>query len=238
MKHEFKTHEEKEAFVQNIFSKIAIHYDLMNTLISFNQDTYWRRKTVQAMELSAGSRFLDVACGTCMVTAEAFHQIRTLQADALDFNENMLRIGREKIERLGVADRVNFVQGDAMNLPYADNSFDAAVSAFALRNVPDIETVLREMKRVVKPGGMVVTLELAKPSMLGFKQLYNFYFDAVMPAFAKFSRGDSSYTWLPESWKQFPHQEEIRNMFDRVGLTDTSFKEMTGGVVAIHKGRV
>lgn len=238
MSHHFQTYEEKEAFVQKIFSKIANHYDLMNTLISLHQDAYWRRETVHAMNLSAGSHFLDVACGTCMVTAEAFRQIRTLQADALDFNKDMLQLGKEKLQKMGIAEQVKFVQGDAMSLPYEDNTFDSAVSAFALRNVPDIETVLREMKRVVRPGGMVVTLELAKPELIGFKQMYRMYFGFVMPTLAKLSRSGSSYTWLPESWKQFPHQTEIRDLFERVGLQDASYKEMTGGVVAIHKGRV
>ena len=237
MEGNFVNFEDKESFVQQVFTKVAKNYDLFNTLISLNQDHYWRRRAVNEMNIKAGSKCLDVACGTCMVTAEIFRQNSTVQVDCLDFNSHMLEIGKKRIKRLGKLDQTNFLEGNAMKLPYEDDAFDCAVSAFALRNVPDIPTVIGEMKRVVKPGGMVVTLELAKPRAIGFKQAYSFYFNRIMPTLVKLGRGDSIYQWLPESWRMFPSQESLAQIFRDVGLEDVSFVELTGGVVAVHKGR-
>ena len=189
---EFKTYADKEKFVQGVFSNIAKNYDLMNTVLSFGQDYFWRKFSVKAMNIGPHQYVLDVACGTCVFTKEALCQEPTLKVEALDFNSEMLNQGRVRIEAAGLLNQVNLVQGDAMALPYEDNTFDAAMSGFAMRNVPDIKQVLSEMQRVVKPGGKVVVLELAKPSMFGFKQLYNFYFSYILPIIGKLSKDNSS----------------------------------------------
>ena len=156
----------------------------------------------------------------------------------MDFNSEMLDQGRVRIEDAGLLDQVNLVQGDAMALPYADNTFDAAMSGFAMRNVPDIKQVLSEMQRVVKPGGKVVVLELAKPSMFGFKQLYNFYFSYILPIIGKLSKDNSSYAWLPESLRRYPHQSEILEIWKSLGYENATYHELTGGIVAVHEGVV
>ena len=235
---DFKTHEDKEEFVQDVFSNIAKHYDLMNTVLSFGQDYFWRRFAVKKMNLKSSDRILDVACGTCMFTKEALRQVPTLHVEALDFNKEMLSQGKTRIKRAGLMTHVNLVQGDAMELPYEDNTFDAAMSGFAMRNVPDIQQVITEMKRVVKPGGKVVVLELAKPSMFGFKQLYHLYFSYILPIIGKLSRDNSSYTWLPESLKRYPHQKDILKLWQSVGYEDATYYELTGGIVAVHVGTV
>ncbi len=235
---DFKTHEDKEEFVQDVFSNIAKHYDLMNTVLSFGQDYFWRRFAVKKMNLKSSDRILDVACGTCMFTKEALRQVPTLHVEALDFNKEMLSQGETRIKRAGLMTHVNLVQGDAMELPYEDNTFDAAMSGFAMRNVPDIQQVITEMKRVVKPGGKVVVLELAKPSMFGFKQLYHLYFSYILPIIGKLSRDNSSYTWLPESLKRYPHQKDILKLWQSVGYEDATYYELTGGIVAVHVGTV
>ena len=235
---DFKTHEDKEEFVQDVFSNIAKHYDLMNTVLSFGQDYFWRRFAVKKMNLKSSDRILDVACGTCMFTKEALRQVPTLPVEALDFNKEMLSQGETRIKRAGLMTHVNLVQGDAMELPYEDNTFDAAMSGFAMRNVPDIQQVITEMKRVVKPGGKVVVLELAKPSMFGFKQLYHLYFSYILPIIGKLSRDNSSYTWLPESLKRYPHQKDILKLWQSVGYEDATYYELTGGIVAVHVGTV
>ena len=122
--------------------------------------------------------------------------------------------------------------------PYADNTFDAAMSGFAMRNVPDIKQVLSEMQRVVKPGGKVVVLELAKPSAFGFKQLYNFYFSYILPIIGKLSKDNSSYAWLPESLRRYPHQSEILEIWKSLGYENATYTELTGGIVAVHEGVV
>ena len=235
---EFKTYADKEEFVQGVFSNIAKNYDLMNTVLSFGQDYYWRKFSVKAMNIGPNQRILDVACGTCVFTKEALRQEPTLRMEALDFNSEMLDQGRVRIEDAGLIDQVNLVQGDAMALPYADNTFDAAMSGFAMRNVPDIKRVLSEMQRVVKPGGKVVVLELAKPSMFGFKQLYNFYFSYILPIIGKLSKDNSSYAWLPESLRRYPHQSEILEIWKSLGYENATYHELTGGIVAVHEGVV
>lgn len=235
---EFTSHADKEAFVQSVFSNIAKHYDVMNTLLSFGQDYLWRKFAVEQMNIGKNERIIDVACGTCVFTKEALRQEPTLMVEALDFNREMLEQGRIRMEKAGVLDQVHLVQGDAMALPYEDNSFDAAMSGFAMRNVPDIKQVLQEMQRVVKPGGKVVVLELAKPSMIGFKQLYNFYFSYILPVIGRLSKDNSSYAWLPESLRRYPHQAEILEIWKSLGYKNAIYYELTGGIVAVHVGTV
>ncbi|MDU6785729.1 MAG: ubiquinone/menaquinone biosynthesis methyltransferase [Veillonella sp.] len=209
-----------------------------DTVLSFGQDYFWRKFSVKAMNIGPHQYVLDVACGTCVFTKEALRQEPTLKVEALDFNSEMLDQGRVRIEAAGLLNQVNLVQGDAMALPYEDNTFDAAMSGFAMRNVPDIKQVLSEMQRVVKPGGKVVVLELAKPSMFGFKQLYNFYFSYILPIIGKLSKDNSSYAWLPESLRRYPHQSEILEIWKSLGYENATYHELTGGIVAVHEGVV
>lgn len=235
---EFKDHNEKEAFVQGVFSNIARHYDLMNTVLSFGQDYFWRKFAVKQMNMNDQSKVLDVACGTCVFTVEALRQHPGAYVEALDFNAEMLAQGQRRVDRQGLSGHVHCLQGDAMKLPYEDNSFDAAMSGFAMRNVPDVKQVLKEMQRVVKPGGKVVTLELAKPSMIGFKQLYYLYFEKILPFLGSLSKDNSSYAWLPESLRRYPHQDVILDYWKELGYEDAHYTELTGGIVAVHVGTV
>ena len=221
---EFKTHEDTKAYVQDVFSHIAKHYDVMNTLLSFNQDARWRRFAIAQLELTEGMQLADIACGTCMLTKTALQEIPSLHVEGLDFSPEMLAVGQNRLEKEG--------------LPYDSNTFDGAVSGFALRNVPSIEQTIREMKRVVKPGGKVVTLELAKPTMFGFKQAYYIYFEKILPVLGKLSRDQSSYAWLPESLRRYVGQEGVLQIFKDVGLQDAKYFELTGGIVAVHVGTV
>lgn len=234
----FGTAEEKEAFIQATFDRIADHYDLMNKLITFGFDKGWRRHAVRALELKANDRVLDVACGTGALELEILKVHSTVQIDGLDFNHEMLRVAEERLAEIGKLGQVNLVEGDAMQLPYKENTFDGAISAFALRNVPDIQQVLNEMARVTKPGSWVVTLELGKPTAFGFKQIYHYYFNHVMPYLATKGVGNRSYQWLAESIRYFPHQAEIAKMFEKAGLEEVSYEGLTGSVVVVHRGRV
>lgn len=235
---QFKNSKDKAKFVHKLFSRIAPYYDMMNSIISFRRDAYWRRVAVSKLQPKPEQYILDVACGTGKLTVEILRQEPNARVQGLDFNPDMLAIGRKEMQRLALDDRVNMQEADAMAMPYADNTFDGAISAFALRNVPDVPTVLREMHRVVKPGGRVVNLELAKPSLPVFKQLYNFYFGKLMPRIAKLAGGDSSYLWLHDSWRQFYHQENLRKEFIKAGFAEADYQELTGGVVAVHYGVV
>lgn len=230
----------KEEYVHDIFSTIAHRYDLLNTALSFNRDKYWRRFAVSCTGLKAGGRGLDVCCGTAMLTIEqarvAGPQGRVV---GLDFCANMLARARENIARTPYGKNIELVQGNAMNLPFDDNTFDCATIGFALRNVPDIGRVIQEMARVVRPGGRVVSLELSKPGAPVFKQAYYFYFNYLVPILGRLGIGvNGPYSYLPNSLKDFPHQSEIRDLFAELGLAGARYYELTGGIVSVHVGTV
>jgi demethylmenaquinone methyltransferase/2-methoxy-6-polyprenyl-1,4-benzoquinol methylase len=230
----------KEDYVHHIFSSIAHRYDLLNTALSFNRDKYWRKFAVSRCNLKPGGRGLDVCCGTAMLAMEMAGAAGGKgEVVGLDFCENMLARARDNIEKSPYRGIIRLVHGNAVDLPFPDNCFDCATIGFALRNVPDIEKTIREMARVVRPGGRVVSLELSKPSAPVFKQMYYFYFNRVVPIFGKFGAGlDGPYSYLPNSLKDFPHQSEIKELFEYVGLKDAAYHELTGGIVTVHEGKV
>ena len=235
--YQFRHSSEKETYVRSVFAAIADRYDFLNTVLSFNQDKYWRRFAVAKAALPANGTALDVCCGTGMLSLELAKSAQGAKVTGLDFSREMLAVGQEKITKSGFGDQIQLLQGNAMKLPFPDNTFDCATIGFALRNVPDIKQVIGEMRRVVKPGGRVVSLELAKPSAFGFKQLYYLYFEHLLPLFGKLGVGvDGPYRWLPESLRQFPHQEVIRDYFAEMGLQHSTYDELTGGIVAVHVG--
>lgn len=228
----------KEEYVHAVFSSIAHRYDLLNTTLSFNQDKYWRRFAVKHTGLAPGGKGLDVCCGTGMLALEQAKVVGPGgHVTGLDFCENMLEKALENIKRSPFEKVIDLVQGNAVNLPFPDNTFDCATIGFALRNVPDIRKTIDEMRRVVKPGGRVVSLELAKPSAPVFKQLYYLYFNHMVPVLGRLGIGlDGPYSWLPNSLKIFPHQSVIRDIFEETGLAGARYYELTGGIVAVHVG--
>lgn len=228
----------KEAFVREVFTAIARRYDMLNSLLSFNQDRYWRRFAVARTELPPGGRALDVCCGTGMLTLALAQAAGPGGAvTGLDFCPEMLDQARANIARAACGSAIALVAGNAMDLPFDDDCFDCATIGFALRNVADIHRVLAEMRRVVRPGGRVVSLELAKPGAPVFKQLYYLYFEYLLPWLGSLGVGRAGpYQWLPESLRRYPHQRVIRDIFRQVGLRDAVYYELTGGIVAVHVG--
>jgi len=230
----------KEEYVHDIFSSIAHRYDLLNTTLSFNRDKYWRRFAVSRCGLKPGGKGLDVCCGTGMLAIELARAVGVEgEVVGLDFCRNMLDRAVTNIAKTPFKSMISLLQGNAVDLPFEDNSFDCATIGFALRNVPDIEKTIREMARVVRPGGRVVSLELSKPNAPVFKQAYYLYFDHIVPILGKLGIGmEGPYSYLPESLKVFPHQSEIKKIFEREGLFNTSYHELTGGIVTVHEGTV
>jgi demethylmenaquinone methyltransferase/2-methoxy-6-polyprenyl-1,4-benzoquinol methylase len=235
---QFAHHREKEKYVHEVFSSIAHRYDLLNTALSFNRDKYWRKFTISHSGLQPGNIGLDVCCGTGMLTLEQARVVGLKgRVVGLDFCENMLQKAVDNIRRSPYQGVIELVKGNAMQLPFEDNTFDCATIGFALRNVPDILKTIQEMRRVVKPGGKVLSLELAKPGMPVFKQLYYLYFNHLVPLLGRMGVGQNGpYSWLPNSLKNFPHQLEIRDIFMEAGLADVHYHELTGGIVAVHIG--
>ncbi|XID94264.1 demethylmenaquinone methyltransferase [Paenibacillaceae bacterium WGS1546] len=231
-----KDAESKQAHVHAVFESIAPKYDLMNNIISFRRHKAWRRFTMRKMDVKPGDTSLDLCCGTCdwTITLAKASGARTV---GLDFSRNMLDVGQAKVEKKGLGDRITLVQGNAMELPFEDDSFDFVTIGFGLRNVPDVVKTLKEMKRVVKPGGKIVCLEMSKPTWQPFKGIYYFYFEKIMPLLGKYvAKRHEQYQWLPESLATFPDLQELAEMFRRVGMRNVKAYPLTGGVAALHIG--
>ncbi|MTH52179.1 demethylmenaquinone methyltransferase [Bacillus mangrovi] len=227
----------KEERVHGVFEKISPHYDKMNSVISFQRHIAWRNETMKRMDVKPGSRALDVCCGTAdwtLALAEAAGP--SGHATGLDFSRNMLSAGEGKVKNSGFKN-IELIHGNAMELPFPDDSFDYVTIGFGLRNVPDYLTVLKEMQRVVKPGGKVVCLETSQPELPVFRQLYFLYFRYVMPVFGKmFAKSYNEYSWLQESARDFPGRKELAELFMEAGLENVEVKPFTGGVAAMHLG--
>lgn len=227
----------KEEHVHRVFEKIYNQYDSMNSVISFNRHKAWRKDVMKRMNVAKGAKALDVCCGTgdwAIALAEAAGS--TGEIIGLDFSQNMLSIADEKNKSLQY-NQLSFIQGNAMELPYADNSFDYVTIGFGLRNVPDYMTVLKEMYRVIKPGGKVVCLETSQPTMIGFRQGYYLYFRFIMPLLGKMvAKSYKEYAWLHESAKNFPDKQKLKQMFQSAGFSHVSIRQYTGGVAAMHMG--
>ncbi|MFC0523151.1 demethylmenaquinone methyltransferase [Pontibacillus salicampi] len=227
----------KSERVHHVFEKIYNRYDVMNSIISFQRHKAWRKDVMKRMQVTTGDSALDVCCGTGDWTLALSDAVGSQgQVVGLDFSQNMLSVGRKKKQELRLAN-TEFVHGDAMQLPYDDHSFDFVTIGFGLRNVPDYMQVLKEMARVVKPGGKVVCLETSQPTALGFRQAYYFYFRFIMPAFGRlFAKSYDEYAWLYESAKDFPSRDKLTEMFMEAGLQQVEVKSYTGGVAAMHMG--
>ncbi len=229
---------QKAQYVHNVFQNIADEYDKMNNVISFGSHIAWRNYTMKQMNIQPGQAAIDVACGTCDWTISLAQAVGIQgRVVGLDFSQNMLDVGAYKVSKEGLGGVVELVNGDAMKLPYEDNTFDYATIGFALRNVPDIQTVLNEMTRVVKPGGKVVSLEVSKPPFLPYRKLFYLYFYKILPLIAKFVVNKyEEYAWLPQSLTNFPDSRELARMFQQAGLDPVQVKLFMGGVAALHIG--
>lgn len=227
----------KEQRVHNVFEKISDNYDKMNSVISFQQHIRWRKETMKRMNVKHGSKALDVCCGTADWTIALAEAVGPGgKVTGLDFSENMLKVGEEKVRRLGL-NQVNLIHGNAMELPFPDNSFDYITIGFGLRNVPDYLQVLKEMYRVVKPGGIAVCLETSQPTMIGYRQMFFFYFRYIMPLFGKlFAKSYKEYSWLQESARDFPGMKELARLFEQAGFSEVKYKPYSGGAAAVHIG--
>jgi demethylmenaquinone methyltransferase/2-methoxy-6-polyprenyl-1,4-benzoquinol methylase len=215
--------------VARMFDGVAPRYDLTNTVLSFAQDRRWRRRTRQCLLLEAGERVLDLAAGTGVSTLELARGGAT--AVACDFSLGMLRAGRASRRRR----RVPFVAGDATNLPFADGVFDAAVISFGLRNVSDPALALREMARVVRPGGRLVICEFSRPTWRPFRVVYLNYLMRALPWVARrVSSNAEAYEYLAESIRAWPAQAELAATVAGAGWVGVRWRNLTGGIVALH----
>jgi demethylmenaquinone methyltransferase/2-methoxy-6-polyprenyl-1,4-benzoquinol methylase len=231
---------EAAAHVREMFGRIAPRYDLLNHLLSLDIDKVWRRRvarTFSAVLRDANARALDLCCGTGDL-AFAFRREASTGAQIIgcDFVPEMLVRARAKAAATGAA--VEFVEADALHLPFADGSFDLASCAFGFRNLANYERGLQEIRRVLKPGGAAGILEFAEPPGKVFGALYRFYFRHVLPLLGGIISGNATaYTYLPNSVSKFPPPEVLKLLFERAGFADVQFERWTGGIVTLHSGR-
>ena len=225
----------KKEQVHTVFQNISQKYDRLNNIISFEQHKVWRKRVMKEMSVKKGSTALDVCCGTADWTIALSKAVGPQgEVTGLDFSENMLEVGKEKTAHM---DNIHLVHGDAMNLPFDDASFDYVTIGFGLRNVPDYLGALKEMERVLKPGGMIVCLETSQPTLPVFKQVYRLYFKFVMPIFGKlFAKSKEEYEWLQQSTFDFPGKEKLKRLFEQAGFSNIKVRSFTGGVAAMHLG--
>ena len=189
------------------------------------------------MDVKAGQKTLDVCCGTGDWTIALCEEVGPNgHVTGLDFSDNMLSVARHKLEQKGLTN-FDLDHADAMNMPYPDNTFDRVSIGFGLRNVPDYLKVLKEINRVLKPGGTLTCLETSQPSIPGFSQLFFFYFRFIMPVFGKMFAGSyKEYVWLYESTRSFPNKKALAKLFQEAGFEQIKITPLTGGIAAIHQG--
>ena len=229
---------DKATYVRETFNSIAGNYDLMNSLMSLGMDKGWRRVVVREVGAGKGKKILDVCCGTGQLSLELSKVMgKEGQVTGLDFSPKMLEVAKNTLAHSPQKDQVRFLQGDAMQLPFEDNSFDGTTVGWGLRNLPDLRQGIREMARVVKPGGKVVSLDMAKPTLPVFKQVYWLYFEKLVPLMGKiWAKKASAYRYLHDSALEFPPQQELARIFSECGLERTKYINLMGGVVAVVVG--
>jgi demethylmenaquinone methyltransferase / 2-methoxy-6-polyprenyl-1,4-benzoquinol methylase len=246
MKEEKTTHfgyeqvavEKKAERVAQVFHSVASKYDLMNDLMSAGIHRLWKRFTIEASAVRAGHKVLDIAGGT----GDLSYQFAKLVGDEgqvilADINSSMLNVGRDRLIDRGVSGNIYFAQADAQYLPFPDNTFDCTTIAFGLRNVTDKDLALASMLRVLKPGGRLLVLEFSKPQHPLLEKIYDTYSFTLLPIIGKLVTQDAdSYRYLAESIRMHPDQETLKAMMQNAGFTNTEFHNMTGGIVALHKG--
>ena len=229
--------ESKELYVQHLFDSIANYYDIVNSMISFGRDGYWRNYTANLVKTLGAREVLDVCAGTGMLSLAIAQAHTACQITAVDFSEKMLARGRRNLAKYPEQKRIKLQYGNASRLDFPDNSFDCATLAFSLRNVEDIAQVLSEMRRVVRPGGAVINLELSKPENPIFSKVYYFYFDRCVPIIGKAFHGKRGpYDYLPASLKNFPDRHQLAAIYRQVGLKNVRSYPLTAGIVAVHIG--
>ena len=230
--------EEKSAKVADVFHSVATKYDLMNDLMSAGIHRLWKRYTIELSGARVGQSVLDVAGGTGDLAAK-FSKIvgKTGTVILVDINESMLKIGRDKLIDTGYSSQVLYTLADAQYLPFPNNTFDCITIAFGLRNVTDKDMALRSMNRILKPGGRLLVLEFSKPYSPLLKKFYDFYSFKLLPKIGGFVANDSdSYRYLAESIRMHPDQNTLQDMMINANFINTEYHNMTGGIVALHRG--
>jgi len=224
--------------VNNIFTSIAKRYDLINTILTLNIDNIWRKKSVALCQLKKHDKILDLCCGTgqmCLKLMKA--DVSDISVTGLDFNDAMLKVACKKLNPLSDTADIDLIQGDILALPFPDNEFDVVTIAFGIRNVADKVKAFAEIIRVLKPGGRVICLELSKPDLLLFRNIYALYFDHVLPFIGYLvSKDKAAYYYLRDSVNHFLSKPKLKLLMSDLGLVHAEYVSLSGGIASIHYG--
>ena len=226
----------KKEQIAHMFDSISRRYDFLNHFLSLGIDISWRKKAIAKLKADQPKLILDVATGTGDFAIEAL-DLNPEKVIGVDISEGMLEVGRQKLCQKGLNNIISLETGDSEGINYPDNNFDAVIVAFGVRNFENLGKGLKDMWRVLKPGGKVVILEFSKPETFPFKQLYNFYFKAILPVIGRLiSKDQSAYTYLPASVNEFPYGVEFLRILKETGFTETECTSLTLGISSVYTG--
>jgi demethylmenaquinone methyltransferase/2-methoxy-6-polyprenyl-1,4-benzoquinol methylase len=230
-----KTKKEQIAFM---FDDIAKGYDKFNHFLSARHDIRWRKKAVRLLKNDSPKFILDVATGTADMALIAYSILKPEKITGIDISEQMLELGRKKIEKQGLEHKIHLQTGDSETINFAESTFDAVMVAFGVRNFENLEKGLAEMLRVLKPGGRLIVLEFSKPRLAPVRGLYNLYMRIVAPELARwFRQNKEAYRYLCQSAHAFPDRQLFTDILNKVGFTGTGFRPLTLGICCIYTGR-
>ncbi len=228
---------DKSVYVREMFASIAPRYDTTNRILTAGVDERWRRRAVAELAPAPGSRILDLCCGTGDLSFHLARTDPTLKITGVDFCVPMLEGARARSPREARGADVRFVEGDAMALPFEDGAFDGAIMGFSMRNVVDIDTTLREIRRVLVPEARFVNLDVSKVPNALWRRAFEMYFYGIVPLVGGLVGGSkSAYRYLPNSLTNFPNAERLREHFTTAGFANARFVRLAGGAIAVHVG--
>jgi demethylmenaquinone methyltransferase/2-methoxy-6-polyprenyl-1,4-benzoquinol methylase len=229
--------ESKKEQIATMFNNISKNYDFLNHFLSLGIDIIWRKKAIKLLKDTQPKQILDIATGTGDFAIEAL-DLKPTKVTGIDISSGMISVGQDKIKKKGLKDLIELKLGDSENLEFQDNTFDAYTAGFGVRNFENLEKGLSEMLRVLKPNGTAIILEFSKPKAFPIKQLYNFYFNSMLPSIGKIvSKDNSAYTYLPESVDAFPDGKKFMNILSKVGYKDIEETRLMFGIASIYKAR-
>ena len=228
----------KKEQVTEMFNQIAGRYDVMNRFLSARTDINWRKKAICKLKKDNPKLILDVATGTADMAIMAYKMLKPEKITGIDISDQMLELGKKKVEKEGFTGKIELQQGDSETINFAENTFDAVMVAFGVRNFENLDKGLAEMFRVLKPGGQLVVLEFSKPRHKAVKSLYNLYMGLVAPQVARwFKQNKKAYQYLNESANAFPDRHYFIDILNQVGYTNTECKPLSLGICCIYTGK-
>lgn len=230
--------EQRIGIVKDIFASVTDKYDFLNRFLSGRRDVAWRKRAVSEMKFFNTNRFLDVATGTGDLALDCANTYKDVQVTGVDFVEEMVNNGLKKVDTQNLEHRVELKWGDATNIDYIDDTFDVTAIAFGIRNIPNKEKALSEMKRIIVPNGQIMVLELTTPEPGFWRSTYSFYLNGVLPKLAKwFTKNPAAYEYLADSIMNFPTRGEFLALMESIGLKNCRAIPLTFGVCTLYIGQ-